>query len=146
MAGGGVKLLTVPVDDNGIAVVRCPACNRKHTLAVARFKGRKTIIKVRCHCNDLFALELEFVKAAASAASYSGRYENCSQGHFHGQIQITTVTPQGMEFTTQGRSTIHKGDKLKIDYHDPAAGFKKKKTNVIVNKVQGTRVSCYFVR
>ena len=146
MAAGGVKLLTVPVADNGVVVVRCPACHRKHTLAVARFKGKKTIIKVRCHCNDLFALELEFAKAAQVPASYSGRFENCSQGHFHGRIQITAVTAQGMEFTTHGRSTIHRGDKLKIDYHDPGAGFKKQKNNVVVSKVHGTRVMCYFVR
>ncbi|MEN8258738.1 MAG: hypothetical protein ABFS09_12820 [Thermodesulfobacteriota bacterium] len=63
MAGGGVKLLAVPVDDSGCMVVRCSACSRKHTVSVARFKGKKTIIKVGCHYDELFALELEFAQA-----------------------------------------------------------------------------------
>lgn len=146
MAKGGMALLTVPVDDAGLIVVRCPVCNRKHRVSVAKFKGKQAIIKVRCHCAELFALELEFRKSASTAISYSGRFENCSQGHFHGQIQITAMTEQGLEFSTVGRSAIHKGDKLKIDYHDPGAGFKKQKSNVVVSAVRGSQVSCYFVR
>ncbi|MBU0680909.1 MAG: hypothetical protein KKD73_05760 [Proteobacteria bacterium] len=145
MATGGMKLLTVPVPDTGLVVVRCPACSRKHTLSVARFKGKKEIIKVRCHCAELFALELEFRKSVTTGASYTGNFENCSQGHVCGQIQITAMTNQGMDFTTCGRSTINKGDKLKINFHDPEAGFKVKKKNVIVSAVHGTRISCYFV-
>ncbi len=145
VADGGVKVFTIPVDDNDCMVMRCPACNRKHAMSVAKFKGKKTLIKVRCHCNELFALELEFQKAPAVSKSYSGRFENCSQGHTHGQIQIATITDQVMEFSTQGRCSIHKGDKLKVDYHDPGAGFKKIKKNVIVKAVRGTHITCYFV-
>lgn len=112
----GLKLLTVPVTATGLIVVRCPVCHRKHTLSVARYEGKKTIVKLRCHCSELFALELEFGKSAITPTSYSGHFENCSQGHFHGPIQITAMTVQGMEFSTMGRSTIHRGDKLKIDY------------------------------
>lgn len=145
MTGRGVRVLTVTVDAAGIIVVRCPVCIRKHTVSVAKFKGKQTIIKVRCHCGELFALELEFGNTHPTPTSYSGRFENCSQGHSHGHMQILAMTAHGMEFTTVGRSTIRKGNKLKIDYHDPAGGFKKKKKNVIVSAVQGNRVSCYFV-
>lgn len=146
MPEGGIKVFEITVDERDFILVRCPACSRKHTVSVARFKGKKSLIKVRCHCMEVFALELEFQKKPHPPPSISGRYENCSQGNFHGQLQIVAFTPQGLDFITIGRNTIRKGDKLRIDYYDKEAGFKKKKITAVVNTVHGTKISCHFGR
>jgi hypothetical protein len=77
MSGMKTHKVFVRSDDN--AVITCCNCCRQKILPVSSYKGRKSRVKIKCGCNTVFTVDLEFRKKFRKKTNLPGKFTNHSQ-------------------------------------------------------------------
>jgi phage terminase large subunit GpA-like protein len=111
-----VKKIKSYVRPDNTVVISCPHCGRQKSVPVESFKDRKTTIKVKCACTNIFALDIEFRKKIRKRVHLRGTYINHSQKNRHGNLIVQDVSLGGLAFSSIDIHDFKTNDELTIEF------------------------------
>jgi uncharacterized C2H2 Zn-finger protein len=137
--------LKVHVRDNNTATLICPSCGAVKHFAADRFRHARHIISVRCRCQQVFTLLLDFRRHYRKQTSLPGTYEILSAGGVGGGIiHINNISRSGIGFTVSGLHRIEQNQLLQIEFHLNDKNKTLLKKQAVVKSVHQNSVGCEF--
>jgi len=143
-----MDVIKIFVNKNNQAMVRCPACAMVKALPVERFKGKKHALKLRCACERVFQVELDFRGAYRKKTKLSGCYAILAQGGGGGRrldMYVEDLSLTGIGFTSVGQHGVKVGTRLTVEFVLNDANRTAIKKQVVVRRVENFRIGCEFV-
>ena len=140
-----MKNNTVHVRENGTATLVCPSCGTIKHVAADKFRHGRHAMTIRCRCQEVFKILLDFRHHYRKTTTLGGTYEIISQGGTGGGIiHIHNISRGGLGFTISGQHYIEKDQELHVEFQ---LNDKKKtvlKKQVVVRSVQQNTIGCEF--
>ncbi len=137
--------IKVHVRDNNTATLICPACGAIKHIAADTFRHSRHTITVRCRCQQVFNIQLDFRRHYRKQISLPGTYEITSQGGIGGGIiHIHNISKGGLGFTVSGLHRIIKDQELQLEFQlndKKKTGFRRQ---ALVKSVQQNTIGCQF--
>jgi hypothetical protein len=99
------------------AVLTCPHCGLQKVILADSFRGYKHKLKVKCSCNYIFNVFLEFRKRVRKRTHLRGTFVNKTQKSGVCTLVIRDISVIGLTFTTLETSDIKVGDELSIRFN-----------------------------
>ena len=131
---------------NNTATIICPACNAAKTISAEPYRNKRNLIKVRCRCNKIFALRLDFRDHYRKETSLPGTYSITTPGKIGGGvIHIRNISREGIGFTVTGVHHLEKGLKLILDFQLDDKMKTQLRKDAIVRLVEKNYIGCQFV-
>lgn len=106
----------VYVNSDGEALIECPHCKNARTFNVAKFKGVKKKLKVRCRCQTDFYVSIEFGKTVCNEDDIRGYFTTFVDICDWEKMLITDLSATGVGFVTPTEHRLKGGDKLKVKF------------------------------
>lgn len=133
------------VRENDTVTIVCPACKMPKNAAVGAFRNKSHYLKVRCPCETVFTVHLDFRQHYRKLTDLPGTFKSINPSGMGGDIHIKDISVSGIGFTFSGMQFLEKGHTLSVSF----TLDDKKKTRltkeVVVQSVQGDFVGCRFV-
>ncbi len=128
------------------AVITCPHCGLQKTVQTGSFKAHKHQLKVKCNCNEIFTVNLEFRKKVRKKVNLRGTYANHSQNDRSGNIIVRDVSLSGLQFTSFDVNDFKVGDELTLTFilHDEHLSEITK--TAVVRSIRHNAIGCEFDR
>jgi len=117
------------VRENNTAALTCPHCGQWRLILADPFRGAKHKLKVKCTCNKIFRVFLEFRRKVRKKTHLRGTYLNHSQKGTKTDIVILDVSVIGLTFSSLYIPSL-KNDVMR---------------DVVVRNVWRKRVGCEFL-
>ncbi|ADW17481.1 type IV pilus assembly PilZ [Desulfobulbus propionicus DSM 2032] len=137
--------LKVHVRDNNTATVICPSCGVVKHFAVDQFRHGRHTLSVRCRCQQVFSLLLDFRRHYRKQTSLPGTYEILTEGGIGGGIiHINNISRTGIGFTVSGIHRIEQGQLLLIEFQLNDKNNTVLKKQAVVKTVQHNSIGCEF--
>ena len=144
-----IKAFVTP--DNKVAL-HCPHCNLVKQVSVAKFKGDKHTLKVRCSCNNLLNVELDFRQKYRKKTNLNGDYTVLTYGNqrkkmidkplFH-KCLVVNISLTGLGLIVAGHG-LKIGDGLRVRF---TLDDKKKSEIdriVLIRVIEHNYIGCEF--
>ena len=133
------------VREDDTATIVCPACGIPKNVSVASYKNKTAELKVRCTCNTVFKVALDFRRFYRKSTNLPGRYKTLDPlGHGSGAIHIVNISKGGLGFSVSGINTIEKDYRLEVSFQLDDKKMTSLQKEVIVQSVEGDFVGCRF--
>jgi len=130
-------------DDFAVTLV-CPSCGTTKTVSVASYKSKCHFIKVRCPCQTLFRVQLEFRRHYRKPVDLEGFFKSIKPTGMSGDVHIEDVSQGGVGFRTTNVHFLEKGHVLSLNFTlDDKHGTRLIK-EVVVMSVDGDFIGCSF--
>ena len=142
MAGSKVEKIYVRPDNT--AVLTCPHCRFQNVVLADSF--HKYRLNVKCVCQNVFTVILEFRKRVRRKTNLSGIFINHSQEDKSGSLSIQDISVTGLSFTCKEVEKFKVGDELTIEFILDDEYKTKICKKVIVNNVREDSVGCEYER
>jgi hypothetical protein len=140
------KVAKTYVRPDNTAVLTCTHCGIQKVVVADLFMGRKHKIKVKCSCQKVFIVNLEFRNRVRKQVYLRGTYINHSQKDSSGHLIIQNISVTGLAFSTLDGRDFNVGDELIVELTlDDEYGTEMKK-EVIVRSVGQNSTRCEFVK
>jgi hypothetical protein len=137
--------IKIHVRDNNTATLMCPSCGAVKHIAAEKFRHGRHTFNVRCRCQLVFSVLLDFRSHYRKPTSLPGTYEIISEGGVGGGIiHINNISRGGIGFTVSGLHRIEKDQVLHVEFQ---LNDKKKtalKKQVVVKSVLQNAIGCQF--
>lgn len=130
---------------NDTVTIVCPVCKTPKNAAVGAFRDKSHYLKVRCSCDTVFTVHLDFRQHYRKETDLSGTFSSINPPGMGGDIHIKDISVSGVGFTVNGMQFLERGQTLLLTF---TLDDKKKTTltkEVVVRTVQGDFVGCRFV-
>lgn len=130
---------------NDTVTIVCPVCKTPKNAAVGAFRDKSHYLKVRCSCDTVFTVHLDFRQHYRKETDLSGTFRSINPPGMGGDIHIKDISVSGVGFTVNGMQFLERGQTLLLTF---TLDDKKKTTltkEVVVRTVQGDFVGCRFV-
>ena len=134
----------IHVRNNDTAVISCPLCSRPKTIPVGSYRRRKTRVKIKCGCKNIFTVNLEFRKNVRKKTNLSGGFTNHSQNNIRGDIVVRDLSMSGFKFVSMDIDKFMNGDETTVSFKLDNADRATIKKNVIVRFITENSVGCEF--
>jgi len=133
------------VRQDDTATIVCPACKAPKNISVSSFKNKTHYLKVRCPCNNVFRVHLDFRQFYRKPTDLVGIYKTLNPaGHGGGNIHIKNISQGGLGFTVSGVNTIEKGHRLLVAFELDDKRKTPMKKEVVVQSVTDNFIGCRF--
>lgn len=140
-----MKTVTAHVKNNNIVTIICPACNTVKHASTKNLRHPKNSVKIRCHCNEVFQVKVNFRRHFRKKISIPGNYLITDpNGAGGGVIHIRNISRGGIGFTVSGVHSITKDSTLNLEFQLNDKKMTQMKKNAIVRSVQGNSIGCEF--
>jgi len=137
--------IKVHVRENNTATLMCPACGAIKHIAAEKFRYGCHTINVRCRCQQLFTVLLDFRRHYRKQTSLPGTYEIISEdGIGGGIIHINNISRGGVGFTVSGLHRIEKEQELLVEFQLNDKRKTTLKKRVLVKSVRQNAIGCQF--
>jgi len=145
MAESRDNIQKVYVNQDGIAVLKCPVCEATKISKVQDYKGERHIVKVRCNCQNVFAVNLEFRKNYRKQTKLSGDFFGVNKEGLRGKLLILNISKGGIGAKVVGMNNNRVGDELRVRFNlnDQNNSLIEKK--VVVRLVKQDYIGCEFL-
>lgn len=131
--------------DDSVTIV-CPACKLPKNVSVASFKNKTHYLKVRCPCDNVFRVHLDFRQFYRKSTDLRGMYKTLKPAGFGGGvIHIKNISQGGLGFTVSGVNTIEIGHRLQISFQLDDKKRTSLKKEVVVQSVTENFIGCRFI-
>lgn len=112
------KAKKVYVNQDGLAVIKCPVCSCEKSTRVDSSVIRSQDIRdnciVRCTCQERFAIKLEFRKDFRKDSNLSGEYMGLPTGNPRGGMTVVNISRHGIGLRIDDSTQFKIGDELLI--------------------------------
>ena len=131
-------------EDDTVTIV-CPACKTPKNASVASFKDKTHYLKVRCRCDNVFRVHLDFRRFYRKPTDLPGRYKTLNpRAHGSGEIKNVNISKGGLGFTVSGMNTIEEGHRLEVSFELDDKKRTHLQKEVVVQSVDKDFVGCRF--
>lgn len=131
-------------EDNTTTIV-CPVCKIPKNISVASFKNKIPELKVRCTCNNVFKVYLDFRRFYRKATDLPGRYKTLNPlNHGSGTVHIVNISQGGLGFIVSGINTIETGHRLLLSFELDDKKKTRLEKEVVVQSVSDDFIGCRF--
>jgi len=138
-------MIKVYVRENNIATIVCPKCRSAKHFDAGKYRHQRHKFSVRCRCQHVFTVQLDFRRNFRKQTSLHGTYEVLSKGaHGGGIIHITNISRGGLGFTVSGLHDIQKGQLVQVEFQ---LNDKKKTVlnkQAVIRTVDKNSIGCEF--
>lgn len=145
MTESGGEIQKVYVNQDGLAVLKCPVCEAIKTSKVGDFKGERHIVKVRCNCKNVFTVNLEFRKNYRKETKLSGDFFGLTKEGVRGKLLILNVSKGGIGAQVIGMNTNRVGDELRVKFNLNDQHQSQVEKRVVVRLVKQNYIGCEFL-
>ena len=111
---------------------------------VEAFKGRKLQLKVKCACQNVFMINLEFRKRIRRRVNLRGTYINLSQNDTSGALVIKDLSLTDFAFSTFDGRTFNIGDELSVEIILDDESNSVIRKDAVVRNVRPNAYGCEF--
>ena len=132
------------VRPDNTAVLTCPKCGHQRTINIDSFKEHKSTLKVKCGCQNVFTVNLEFRKRVRKRTHLRGTYVNHSQNESSGNLVVTNISVSGLEFTSIDVANFKIDDELTIEFTLDDEHRSQIKKEAVVRGIRPKTVGCEF--
>lgn len=140
-----ISALKAHVRTTGTATLICPACGAVRNVAADQFRHGRHSITVRCRCQHVYSILLDFRRHYRKKTNLPGTYEILSEGGVGGGIiHVVNISRSGLGFTVSGLHRIEKDQLLLIEFqlNDKKQTILRKRA--IVKSVNQNIIGCQF--
>ncbi len=132
------------VSQNDKATIVCPQCNKIKEILVRDFRHKHHRITVRCTCDHVFKIQLEFRRYHRKKTALTGTYDVFPPAVGGGRLRILDLSLSGAKFEVYGLHDLKEGTKGKLafildDRHNTVL-----MKNSVIKTVQGNIIGCEF--
>lgn len=132
------------VRTDNIAVLICPQCGRQKEVLADIFKGKNHKLKVKCLCQNVFEVTLEFRDRPRKKTLLSGTYINHSKDDSSGKIVVENISLTGLAFRSFVVTNFNVGDELSVEFALDDEHQTQIKKKVIVRNVNKRFIGCEY--
>lgn len=130
--------------DDTVTIV-CPACKTPKNAAVGAFRNKSHYLKVRCPCNTVFTVHLDFRQHYRKPTDLPGTFRSITPSGMGGEVRIKDISQSGLGFTFSGMEPLQKGYTLTVSFTLDDKKQTRLVKEVVVQSVQGDFAGCRFV-
>jgi len=113
-----VETITVIIQEGDVAVITCPFCLETRRLSVERNSGAaKRALKIKCHCEKMFVVCLEYRRHKRKATNLLGLSVNLTNHNEKQDIIVENISLGGIAFCPFKKHKIRKEDLLKVSFN-----------------------------
>ena len=138
--------LKVHVRLNHAATLVCPACGKARQVSVAKFRNDRHTLAVRCRCNHVYHIQLDFRGHYRKPTDLTG---TCTfqgpVGPELGAIHIHDISFSGVGFSILAQHQIEPGDELEMEFHLSDRNKTHLSKKVRVRRIQGDTIGGEFI-
>ena len=138
------KVAKTYVRPDNTFILTCPHCGHQKIIPVDSCRGYKRDLKVRCVCQNIFVVNLEFRKFVRKKKLLRGTYSNHTQNGSSGKFIIQDISLSGMAFTCLEVKNFKTGDMLSVTFSLDDEYQTEIKKKVIVRSVRFNSIGCEF--
>lgn len=146
------------VSKDSTAVLLCPHCGETKKVSVSQFKEKKHTIKIKCVCEQVYSVNLEFRKIFRKKVrlygSYAKLYAKNPKDTFKGKrndaieqgnIIVKDIAKNGIGILTLETHSLKTGDELKVKFALDDSIKTEIEIKVIVKWVKDNLVGCEII-
>lgn len=145
MFEGGNNIQKVYVNQDGAAVLKCPACEAVKSAKVDSFKSGPHVVKVRCNCQNVFTVKLEFRKSYRKETKLAGEYRGLGSDRGGGKLMVLNVSKTGIGAQIIGINHSRVGDELRVTFNLDDKHHSLIEKRVVVRMVKQNYIGCEFL-
>lgn len=129
---------------NNTATIVCPKCGTAKTISTQQIKNRRHKFKIRCRCQHVFDVLIDFRRHYRKSISLTGNYLILRNGQGGGVMHICNISLSGIGFTVSGLHPLRKNQLIGVDFqlNDKKLTVVKKKALVV--NVVNNQIGCQF--
>lgn len=131
-------------EDNSVTIV-CPSCSIPRNVSVAAFRHKCHFMKVRCPCQTIFRVKLEFRRHYRKPTDLPGIYSSVKPPGMKGEVQIKDLSQGGVGFTVSEVHFLTKGQVLTLAFTLDDKKNTRLVKEVVVMSVDKNFIGCSFV-
>lgn len=132
------------VRPDNTAVLTCPHCTMQKVILADAFKGQKHKLKVKCSCQKVFVVNLEFRSRVRKKIYLRGTYINHSLNDSSGILFVQDISVTGLAFTRVDVKKFKAGDELTVEFALDDEYNTEISKEVIVKDVRQNSIGCEF--
>lgn len=130
--------------DNTVTIV-CPSCNTPKNISVASFKNKCHFLKVRCPCENVFRVHLDFRQHYRKSTELPGIYVCLKPaGIGGGRMMVNDISLGGVAITVSERHDLQMGCVLNLSFNLDDRKKKLIKKKAVVRSITGNFIGCQF--
>lgn len=145
MAGDNKEIQKSYVNQDGVAVLQCPACEAIKSAKVDSFRNGPHQLKVRCNCQNVFTVSLEFRKAYRKDTNLAGEFQSLSGGKTKGKLTVLNLSKSGVGAQVIGYNPCRIGDELRLSFNLDDCHHSLIDKRVVVRLVKQNYIGCEFL-
>jgi len=138
------KVAKTYVRPDNTAVLTCTHCGIQKVVMADLFTGRKHKLKVKCSCQKVFIVYLEFRNRVRKKVYLRGTYINHSQKDSSGFLIIQDISVTGMSFTSLDLKNFKVDDELRVEFTLDDEHRTEISKDIIVTDVRKKSVGCEY--
>lgn len=127
------------------AVVKCPECRRVKTIPVYKLKQVKKHLKIKCSCECVFPIELEFRNIRRKETRLRGTYLNYADPKDRKLMVVKDVSMNGIGFNPLVRHNLQPDDRIRVEFELDDRNATIIKRDAVVKLVKGEFIGCEFI-
>lgn len=141
-----METIRVFVREDNTATLVCPACSKPKNISVASYRNKCHFLKVRCPCERVFRVHLDFRQHYRKPTNLPGMFV-CLRpaGLGGGRMTVSDISLGGVGITITEHHDLRVGCLLDLTFNldDRKKTLLKKKA--VVRKISGNFIGCQFV-
>lgn len=113
----------VHVSKENLATLKCPHCGIIKFVSVAKFRGHKHSLKVKCTCGNTFTASLNFRKHYRKSTSIAGKYVRIHEQITKAELDaptlkctVTDLSLSGLSLSIPGAHELKAGDEVMVHF------------------------------
>ncbi len=133
------------VKKNNLATIKCPQCGLVKKLSVDNYRQNRKPLKIRCTCDHVFTILLEFRRYFRKKVTLAGTYTLKPPADGAGIMTVINLSRNGIGFTVSGIHAIEAGQKAQIKFtlDNPKQTVLEKEVKIIA--VNDNLIGCAFL-
>jgi hypothetical protein len=133
------------VKEGNIAIVTCPLCQKIKKLSVGKYKEKgKRNLKIRCNCETIFEVLLEFRRYPRTSSKLIGHSVNLSKHRESQKILIKNISVGGIGFSPFRDHRTESHDQLMVSFNLNDAAHTYIDSQVTVRAAKENYIGCEF--
>ena len=139
------KMMTFVCPDN-TATINCPGCKTVTQFSAVQYRKKKHFLKIRCKCNTVFTVQLDFRCQYRKQISLPGTYSIVDPPRAGGGvIHIRNISRSGIGFTVSGKHNIRKNQTLHLEFRLNDKNMTKLIKQAKIQSVSSNYIGCQFI-
>lgn len=140
-------LLNAYINKDLQTTIVCPECRISRTISVAAFCGKKQDISIRCKCNYVFRIHLEFRNHYRKETSLPARYNVLRSRGGTGRTTVVNLSLGGASFLVRKAHDFRVGDRGELEFTLDHYRQLTISRQFIIRSITeaGKRIGCQFI-